>query len=263
MPPHPMYRLKTTMAAAATPEAAAIMAQLQAALASAFDGGGAPTAAASLGSAEADAAVAAMAAQLRGMEDEGTEAAAVRAAQRAARMEALATDATPRCHVCREPAGAARCGGCSVVPYCGRKCQKAAWPLHKPLCARLKAGTLLLSAADVAAAFAEPPAGRRLHAFVTLVTADGLTVEACAACGAKKTVVRPGSPAAHPWMKLPGGGCTSTFMERPGDHVAWCSGGASGGGGEEGAGSGHPAAAAAATAEGNGAGAAAAATTNQ
>ncbi len=31
------------------------------------------------------------------------------------------------------------CNGCHSVRYCGRVCQKADWPSHKPECKRLQA----------------------------------------------------------------------------------------------------------------------------
>jgi hypothetical protein len=31
------------------------------------------------------------------------------------------------------------CSGCRTVCYCGKACQKADWPVHKPVCKRLQA----------------------------------------------------------------------------------------------------------------------------
>ena len=32
--------------------------------------------------------------------------------------------------------GRLRCGGCRLVAYCGKECQKAAWKRHRPACRR-------------------------------------------------------------------------------------------------------------------------------
>lgn len=32
-----------------------------------------------------------------------------------------------------------RCSGCNVTAFCGRECQRAAWPRHRLVCAALKA----------------------------------------------------------------------------------------------------------------------------
>ena len=37
------------------------------------------------------------------------------------------------CANCGTPASL-RCGGCKILTYCGRQCQKAHWPAHKALC---------------------------------------------------------------------------------------------------------------------------------
>jgi len=47
---------------------------------------------------------------------------------------AAAPAASTDCAHCREPDAPDRCAGCRAVFYCGRACQKAAWPAHKALC---------------------------------------------------------------------------------------------------------------------------------
>ncbi|KAL1947288.1 hypothetical protein VTO73DRAFT_14249 [Trametes versicolor] len=50
---------------------------------------------------------------------------------------------SPTCHnlKCRRPpqdgSKLRRCGGCATALYCGKECQKSAWPLHKQWCLRL------------------------------------------------------------------------------------------------------------------------------
>ena len=49
------------------------------------------------------------------------------------------------CTVCAKPAGGdggGRCGACKLVSYCSRSCQRAHWPMHKPLCKVVSQGSL-------------------------------------------------------------------------------------------------------------------------
>jgi len=45
--------------------------------------------------------------------------------------------ASTDCAHCTEPDAPNRCAGCRAVSYCGRACQKAAWPAHKVQCKTL------------------------------------------------------------------------------------------------------------------------------
>ncbi len=49
-----------------------------------------------------------------------------------------AAEPEPPPPVCAQCGGEAteRCAGCRGVQYCGRECQKAAWPQHRDLCRR-------------------------------------------------------------------------------------------------------------------------------
>jgi len=65
---------------------------------------------------------------------------------------AAAPAASTACAHCTEPDARDRCAGCRAVVYCGRACQKAAWPAHKAVCKHMldqeHGGKLLASASD-------------------------------------------------------------------------------------------------------------------
>ncbi|PAA93952.1 hypothetical protein BOX15_Mlig026372g1, partial [Macrostomum lignano] len=42
------------------------------------------------------------------------------------------------CEVCDKFIGCRHCAGCRVVKYCGPRCQRLNWPVHKPECAKLR-----------------------------------------------------------------------------------------------------------------------------
>lgn len=41
---------------------------------------------------------------------------------------------------CGKSEGVKKCGGCCMVAFCGKGCQKSIWAEHRSLCAAVKSG---------------------------------------------------------------------------------------------------------------------------
>eukprot|EP01114_Cavostelium_apophysatum_P014995 TRINITY_DN4004_c0_g1_i1.p1 TRINITY_DN4004_c0_g1~~TRINITY_DN4004_c0_g1_i1.p1 ORF type:complete len:263 (+),score=7.41 TRINITY_DN4004_c0_g1_i1:25-789(+) len=58
-----------------------------------------------------------------------------------------------RCENCGKSGNTKKCGACSSVRYCGRECQAANWPVHKPKCKKGGSKELIILSEDRANTF--------------------------------------------------------------------------------------------------------------